>query len=184
MAWLLAYLWPEPMLCSFTTSANGSAERPRKNASFLGQGRHQNFEDSPIPLEKWLVVVWMLSNCRNGVSSYEIGAPSRYSEVRLVHVASHPFGLQSKDGGKLGGGPHSRSRLLRLLSAAKQRNMHKSRRARMTTIWQADCPDGRVWEILERGGKVKATVLGNQRKKSQMQEIVRENVVEELVDDR
>jgi hypothetical protein len=30
------------------------------------------FEDSPIPLEKWLVVVWMLSNCRNGVSSYEI----------------------------------------------------------------------------------------------------------------
>src|SRR5437016_13333757 len=31
------------------------------------------FEDSPIPLEKWLVVVWMISNCRNGVSSYEIG---------------------------------------------------------------------------------------------------------------
>jgi hypothetical protein len=30
------------------------------------------FEDSPIPLEKWLVVVWMLSNCRNGVSSYEV----------------------------------------------------------------------------------------------------------------
>ena len=26
------------------------------------------FEDSPIPLEKWIVVVWMLSNCRNGVS--------------------------------------------------------------------------------------------------------------------
>ena len=31
------------------------------------------FEDSPIPLEKWIVAVWMLSNCRNGVSSYEIG---------------------------------------------------------------------------------------------------------------
>lgn len=30
------------------------------------------FEDSPLPLEKWLVVVWTLSNCKNGVSSYEV----------------------------------------------------------------------------------------------------------------
>ena len=30
------------------------------------------FEDSPIPLEKWLPVMWMLVNCKNGVSSYEI----------------------------------------------------------------------------------------------------------------
>jgi transposase-like protein len=29
-------------------------------------------EDSPIPLEKWLTAVWMLVNCRNGISSYEI----------------------------------------------------------------------------------------------------------------
>jgi transposase-like protein len=30
------------------------------------------FEDSPIALEKWLMVVWMLGNCKNGISSYEI----------------------------------------------------------------------------------------------------------------
>jgi transposase-like protein len=30
------------------------------------------FEDSPIPLQKWLRTLWMLVNCRNGVSSYEI----------------------------------------------------------------------------------------------------------------
>jgi transposase-like protein len=30
------------------------------------------FEDSPIGLEKWLPAVWLLSNCRNGISSYEI----------------------------------------------------------------------------------------------------------------
>ncbi|MDE3200526.1 MAG: transposase, partial [Acidobacteriota bacterium] len=30
------------------------------------------FEDSPIKLEKWLTAMWMLANCRNGVSSYEI----------------------------------------------------------------------------------------------------------------
>lgn len=30
------------------------------------------FEDSPIALEKWLPVMWMVSNCKNGVSSWEI----------------------------------------------------------------------------------------------------------------
>ena len=29
------------------------------------------FEDSPIPLEKWLPTVWFLVNCKNGISSYE-----------------------------------------------------------------------------------------------------------------
>src|SRR5690349_1547477 len=30
------------------------------------------FEDSPIPLEKWLVAVWQIVNCRNGISSWEL----------------------------------------------------------------------------------------------------------------
>jgi len=30
------------------------------------------FEDSPIKLETWFCAMWMLSNCKNGVSSYEI----------------------------------------------------------------------------------------------------------------
>jgi hypothetical protein len=30
------------------------------------------FEDSPIGLDKWLTAMWMLANCKNGVSSYEI----------------------------------------------------------------------------------------------------------------
>ncbi len=30
------------------------------------------FEDSPIGLDKWLPALWMVVNCKNGVSSYEI----------------------------------------------------------------------------------------------------------------
>src|ERR1700716_2701095 len=30
------------------------------------------FEDSPLPLEKWLPAVWLLVNCKNGISSYEV----------------------------------------------------------------------------------------------------------------
>jgi len=31
------------------------------------------FEDSPIGLDKWLPVLWMIVNCKNGVSSHEMG---------------------------------------------------------------------------------------------------------------
>jgi transposase-like protein len=30
------------------------------------------FEDSPIGLDKWFTAAWMVANCKNGVSSYEI----------------------------------------------------------------------------------------------------------------
>jgi len=30
------------------------------------------FEDSALGLNKWLTAVWMITNCKNGVSSYEI----------------------------------------------------------------------------------------------------------------
>lgn len=30
------------------------------------------FEDSPIGLDKWLLAVWLLVNCKNGISSYEV----------------------------------------------------------------------------------------------------------------
>ena len=30
------------------------------------------FEDSPLGLDKWILATWMITNCKNGVSSYEI----------------------------------------------------------------------------------------------------------------
>src|SRR5258706_13630820 len=30
------------------------------------------FEDSPLGMEKWLPVVWLIANCKNGISSYEV----------------------------------------------------------------------------------------------------------------
>jgi transposase-like protein len=30
-------------------------------------------EDSPITLDKWMMAFWMLANCKNGISSYELG---------------------------------------------------------------------------------------------------------------
>src|ERR1700716_2591663 len=30
------------------------------------------FEDSPIDLGKWFAAIWMIANCKNGISSYEM----------------------------------------------------------------------------------------------------------------
>ena len=30
------------------------------------------FEDSAIKLDKWLTAMWLLANCKNGISSYEV----------------------------------------------------------------------------------------------------------------
>src|SRR5919199_65040 len=30
------------------------------------------FEDSPLGLDKWLPALWMLANCKSGISSYEL----------------------------------------------------------------------------------------------------------------
>src|ERR1700677_3022437 len=30
------------------------------------------FEDSPISLTKWLPALWLLTSCKNGISSYEL----------------------------------------------------------------------------------------------------------------
>ena len=52
-------------------------------------------EDSPIPLQKWLPALWMLVNCKNGVSSWELHRALGVSQNgSLVHAASAQTGAQ------------------------------------------------------------------------------------------
>ena len=39
-------------------------------------------EDSPIGLDKWLPVMWMMVNCKNGISSYEVARSLRSQSAR------------------------------------------------------------------------------------------------------
>src|SRR4051794_30401676 len=46
-------------------------------------------EDSPISLDKWLPVLWLIANCRNGISSWEIHRDLGVTpEDRMVHAPS------------------------------------------------------------------------------------------------
>ena len=47
------------------------------------------FEDSPIKLDKWMTAMWLLANCKNGISSYEIARDiSVTQKTRMVHAAT------------------------------------------------------------------------------------------------
>jgi len=111
-------------------------------------------EDSPIPADKWLVAVWMLSNCKNGISSYElakvIGVTQKSAwfmlhRVRLgLSLNAKKFGTKRKIGG--GSGPVEADETF---IGGKMKNMHRDRRARY------------VAEQTRTGGGVgKAIVMG------------------------
>jgi transposase-like protein len=64
------------------------------------------FEDSPLTLDKWMMVIWMLTNCKNGVSSYEIARSigiTQKSAWFMLHRVRKAMETNAYDG-PLGGG--------------------------------------------------------------------------------
>src|SRR5438132_547184 len=102
------------------------------------------FEDSPIGLDKWLPAMWLTSNCKNGISSYElhraIGVTQKTAWFMLQRIR-----LAMQQGiGKLGGIVEADETYI----GAKARYMHKNRR---TGVGDAGIKKTPVQGILERG---------------------------------
>jgi transposase-like protein len=136
------------------------------------------FEESPLGLDKWMVTLWMLVNCKNGVSSYEvhraIGVTQKSAWFMLHRLR---YALQGKDGGKLGG-PNSKVEIDETYIGGKARNMHRAKRERLSRDGGLQGGHGKavVMGLLERGGKVRTEVLGYKRAKKTMHKIINENV--------
>ena len=79
------------------------------------------FEDSPIPLSKWLPAMWLLVNCKNGVSSYEIardlGVTQKTAWFMLHRLR---LAIQAKSFDKIGGHVEVDETFI----GGKARNMH------------------------------------------------------------
>src|ERR1700678_4082031 len=62
------------------------------------------FEDSPLCLDKWLPAMWLILNCKNGISSCEIARALGVTQ-KTAWFMLHRIRLaqQGKNGGKLGG---------------------------------------------------------------------------------
>jgi transposase-like protein len=106
------------------------------------------FEDSPIALEKWLPAVWVVVNCKNGVSSWELHRSLGVTQ-KTAWFMLHRIRLALKTntlGTKLGSNDGGEVEVDESFVGGKLKNMHRDRRAR----WEA-----------KRGGSVgKAVVMG------------------------
>jgi transposase-like protein len=121
------------------------------------------FEDSPITLDKWLVAIWMISNCKNGVSSYEIGralAVTQKSAWFMLHRIR--LAMQARSLMKLGGSG-KQVEVDETFVGGAARFMHADKRKRRITETGTKDKTA-VMGILERGGEVRAAVVGNRRK--------------------
>jgi hypothetical protein len=133
------------------------------------------FEDSPIKLEKWLPVMWMVVNCKNGVSSWEIHRAMGVTQKTAWFMLQRcRLAMQDElTGGKLAGEIEVDETFI----GGKARNMHKSDRRRKNLKGGGSAGKAIVLGLLEREGTVRATVIPD-RTKGVMQENVRPHVEE------
>lgn len=94
------------------------------------------FEDSPIGLDKWLPAAWLIANCKNGISSYELARALGVTQKSAWHMAHRlrhamrPF----VDGTKLGGSDSGAVEADEAFFGGKVANMHKGKVKAMRTL--------------------------------------------------
>ncbi len=125
-------------------------------------------EDSAIPLDKWLMAMWLVTNCKNGVSSYEVARDVKVTQ-KSAWFMLHRIRLAMQDdffGSKLGGEVEVDETFI----GGKARNMHVGKRQRRITGTGGKDKTA-VMGILERGGKIRTAVIPNRRKSALQAEV-------------
>jgi transposase-like protein len=95
------------------------------------------FEDSPLGLDKWLAALWMIVNCKNGISSYETGRALGISQksawfmLHRLRLALHNGSLN-----KLGG-DGGEVEVDETFIGGKLRNMHKEKQINYRKITES-----------------------------------------------
>lgn len=125
------------------------------------------FEDSPLGLDKWLTAMWMIVNCKNGISSWEIHRSLKITQKSAWFVDHRiRLALQSGTIYKMGGSG-SEVEADECFVGGKAKNMHASRRAQFRVARESSMTGDAnlvnktvVWGVLDREQrKVRTTVV-------------------------
>ncbi len=135
------------------------------------------FEDSPIHLDKWLTALWMLVNCKNGVSSYEVARDLGITQKSAWFVLHRlRLALQSRSlAWSKAGGPNSGVEVDETFVGGKVCNMHKDRKQRMHTADPGGFQRNKtiVMGVLDRETrKIRANVIPNVNRETLQAEVL------------
>jgi transposase-like protein len=142
------------------------------------------FEDSPISLDKWLVAIWLLASCKNGVSSYEIARAigiTQKSAWHMMHRIRLAMQIRGTERTKLGGGSGNGEpcEADETFIGGKVRNMHKTRRLAIEQQKNAGLKNETktiVAGVLDRAkGEVRAEIISN-RDRTTLDELIQKHV--------
>jgi len=153
LQFMVALRWPDGVECPICGRMDARFLENQRKWQCKSVHHHRQFsvkvgtifEDSPIPLSKWLPAAWQLVNCKNGISSYElakaIGVTQKTAWFMLQRIR---LALQNGSLVKLGGNGGA-VEVDETFIGGKSRNMHLHTRAR---------------RISGTGGKGKVAVMG------------------------
>jgi len=136
-AFMVEMRWPDGKV-TCPTCGSEKVTYLAKQRRFKCYGKHPKaqfsikvgtiFEDSPLGLDKWLPAAWLILNCKNGISSYELSRDLKITQ-KSTWFMLHRIRLMMQDdltGGTLGGEIEIDESFI----GGKARNMHRERRKR------------------------------------------------------
>ena len=139
-------------------------------------------EDSAIPLDKWLMAMWLVTNCKNGISSYEIARDVKVTQKSAWFMLHRIRLAMQDDTASKFGGNDSEVEADESFVGGSTRNMHKDRKLRMyqersnTPNWKAVSKNPNktaVQGILDRDARqIRAKVLPNVRRETLQEQIL------------
>lgn len=180
LEYLTARRWPDGVVCP--TCGRDDVSFLAKQKKWQCKSAHKQrqfsvkvgtiFEDSPLGLDKWLTAVWMITSCKNGVSSYEVHRAIGVTQ-KTAWFMVHRIRLAMQSGSfakQLGGHVEVDETYIGGLA----RNMHRSVRERRIG-GRGGMGKVAVMGLLERHGEVRTKVISNPTQEI-MQPHIREHV--------